>query len=179
MRSKVKETSHVIVKGGKVFSVFGGSACSMQEDNLEVNGINSNTSVVMTGGEVEQVFGGNEYGSLEGNTSVQILGGTVTRRIYGGCYNDVGSSWASDFSVKGYSSVTIGTGANISFEIDLDNSLCAVSRLGENSASETGVLVLNPGKALVHLRDCELALKCVYICQNYIQNHWQTKHKHN
>lgn len=149
LRSKVLKTSHVIFEGGYAMSIYGGSAASTAASNLEINGTSSNTSVVMTGGEVEQVFGGNEYGNLEGNTSVQILGGTITRRIFGGCYNgtnDWGTSWNTSHAVTGYSSVTIGVDATVDLSDDSDYSLCAVSRLEENSASETGVLVLNPGK---------------------------------
>lgn len=157
LRSKVLKTSHVIFEGGYAMSIYGGSAASSAAANLEHNGINSNTSVVMTGGQVAQVFGGNEYGDLEGNTSVQILGGTVTRRIFGGCYNNYARvsdditdlfnyEWKNAFSVKGYSSVTIGTGANVNLSDDSDYSLCAVSRREENSENEIGVLVLNSGK---------------------------------
>ena len=147
--SEVQKTSHVIFEGGYAMSIYGGSAGSSKQENLDndANGKSANTAVVMSGGEVQQVFGGNEFGNLEGNTNVQILGGTVTRRIFGGCYNGVSaSSWNNAFSVAGNSSVTIGTNANVNLSDYADHSLCAVSRLETNSEDETGILVLNPGK---------------------------------
>ena len=149
--SEVKGTSHVILTGGNVMSVYGGSAGS--SDTSKTNGINANTSVVMTGGEVSQVFGGNEYTAMEGNTSVQILGGKVTRRVYGGCYNNYGSSgWETTNAVSGYSSVTIGNAECISGRSDStvgasDTSACAISRLKTNDSNEKAIMILNPGVA--------------------------------
>ena len=101
------ESSTAIVKGstniefaGQAMSIYGGSK----------EGTNADTHVVMTGGQVEQIFGGCEKTSMTGNTDVRVQGGTVLRRIYGGCYNNYTSDgWASTTNaVTGYTSVTFG-----------------------------------------------------------------------
>jgi len=146
--SKVQKTSHVIFEGGYAMSIYGGSAGSSEQENLDndANGKSANTSVVMTGGEVEQIFGGNELGSMEGNTSVQILGGKVTRRVYGGCYNNTnisGTSFTTSYSAKGNTSVVIGPKADLALNVDFDNALCAVSRYSQTFDSEVGTLIFN------------------------------------
>lgn len=101
------ESSTAIVKGATNVD-FAGLAMSIYGGGEE--GTNTDTHVVMTGGEVEQIFGGCEKTSMKGNTDVRVLGGTVLRRIYGGCYNDYSTSgWADTANVViGYTSVTFG-----------------------------------------------------------------------
>ena len=54
----------------------------------------ANTKI--TGGQFEQVFGGSERANLTGHVDLRLLGGEVTRRIYGGSYNDGTSYKISD-----------------------------------------------------------------------------------
>lgn len=149
-QSAVEGTSRILFEGGYAMGLYGGANGS---------GTNSHTLVKMTGGQVEQIFGGNQStldNSMVGSSGekvyadVQVLGGTVTRRIYGGCYNDYDSDWSTTNSVEGYSSVTIGSNATISNRSDStllgnDTSVCSISRLADNAAGEMGVMVLNPG----------------------------------
>lgn len=148
--STVEGTSHIYFKGGQAMGIYGGSNST--------DSVNAHTFVQMTGGTVEQIFGGNHKASsnMTGSSEekvyadVQVLGGTVTRRIYGGCYNDCDGSWATTNSVNGYVNVSIGADATISNRSDSstlgnDTSICSISRLADNATNEIGVMVLNPG----------------------------------
>jgi hypothetical protein len=104
-------------------------------------------SLTVSGGTFEQVFGGSGGGSLTGNVEVRILGGTVTRRIYGGCYNEVKRSglsvvWSSSYYVVGTISLVIGGGASITFSSsDDDRSIYAHSRQKTLSSNEKTKLI--------------------------------------
>lgn len=139
-QSAVEGTSRILFKDGYAMGLYGGANGS---------GTNSHTLVKMTGGQVEQIFGGNQStldNSMAGSSGeklyadVQVLGGTVTRRIYGGCYNEYEWSWKTTNSVEGYTSVTIASEATVP-----SGNVCANSRLGTKSENEIGVLVLNQG----------------------------------
>lgn len=115
---------------GKTYSLYGGGRY----------GTNADTHVKVVGGEVYQLFGGCEHKSMIGNTSVEVLGGNVLRRLYGGCYNDYDAGkWATTNHVTGTTSVTIGT--NISLNKESDNALCAISRCESKFEDENGVLI--------------------------------------
>ena len=124
---------------GQAYSLYGGGRY----------GTNADTRLVMTGGEVYQIFGGCEYNSMTGNADVQVLGGKVYRRIYGGCYNNYStdlSNWGwSDtlYQVTGYTSVTIGAAAEASLDTDDDRGLLAVSRYDSTFSNEWGTLIFN------------------------------------
>ena len=150
--SDVQGRCHTNFEGGTAVSIYGGSFASGSGKNGDPK--NPHATVVMTGGTVEQIYGGNEYNEMAGDTSIQVLGGTVTRRIYGGCYNNYNGEWKSAVSVAGNTNVTIGPDAKILQETGLlegDSSVCAISRLGENKATETGVMVLNANAPNVKL----------------------------
>ena len=150
-KSVVSGTTHVNFVAGELMGIYGGSK----------QGVNADTQVVMTGGYAEQIFGGSYGIAMTGNTDVRVLGGEVSRRIYGGCYNDLNEStnvWASDYYVTGYTSVTIDDAANVSldyektvsygslnYDIEVDNSLYAVSRLqnGVEPTDEIGVFIFS------------------------------------
>lgn len=154
---------------GKSMSVYGGCR------NGSVTG---NTHLIMTGGFAEQLFGGCQASTVTvtsnvyGNTDVQVLGGTVDRRIYGGCYNDATETiesytslefsftWKSEYKVSGYSSVTIADDANLEFDYQktyskdiwitevsistkVDNTLSAFSRHSSVLDGETAVMIFN------------------------------------
>lgn len=137
--STVQGTSHVEFVNGYVKSIYGGASGS---------GTNSHTSVKMTGGYTEQIFGGSAQG-MTGNTYVQVSGGEVSRRVYGGCYNNLGNTgtWAdTNYHVDGYTTVVIEDANALTFDytenyIKVDNSLFAGSRYETNSKEEVGILV--------------------------------------
>ena len=136
---------------GKAMSIYGGSGVG---NNNAVGGTSSDTNVIITGGEVAQLFGGSESTSITGNVNVQVLGGTVTRRIYGGCYNDYDSKywslenmnfWGSDNHVTGYTNVTIGAGATINVNSGTETGFLAVSRYEDTFADEKSTVVFKDG----------------------------------
>ncbi len=136
--SGTKETA--IVEGttnvnfaGESYAVYGGGRY----------GTNADTCVVMTGGSVYQIFGGCENNSMTGNADVQVLGGTVKRRIYGGCYNDNANSWGTDNHVKGNIFVTIGAEATVALNVESDNSLYALTRDSITHDDEKGVFIFD------------------------------------
>lgn len=139
--SYVKRTN-VNITGGKLMGIYGGS-------NLGTCG---ETNVTMTGGEVEQIFGGNESASMTGNTFVNVLGGRISRRIFGGCYNDAEikgifsstMNWLSSYHVIGTSTVTIGENADITLDYPqsmVDKGISATSRYESDFDDETAVIV--------------------------------------
>lgn len=133
--SCVNGKSSVTCDGGYSMSIYGGGA---------KNAENASTSVVMKDGKVVQIFGGNREG-MTGNTDVHILGGTILRRVYGGCYNEYGDGWETTSEVNGYVSVTFGpdTYASLATRYSkLDVAYMASSRY-DNTTNEIGVFVLN------------------------------------
>lgn len=141
LTAKVGNTHVTITKNATnadIMSIYGGSYC----------GVNKNTSLVIEAGKFQQVFGGSQAASMEGNVDVQILGGTVTRRVYGGCYNDYPSKgenaykWVTSHYVTGNISVTIGTGANITINSQTDNALVGGSRRESKAAEETSIIIV-------------------------------------
>lgn len=142
---------------GKSMGVYGGGRGGT---------IDGDTYLTMTGGWVEQLFGGCDEKAMTGNTNVVVKGGTVDRRIYGGCYNeateDVTNYIAREFTMKwsdtpyvvsGYTSVTIFEDAQLEFDYTktysyvfttkVDNSLCAFSRYATAQSGETSVMIFN------------------------------------
>lgn len=133
--SVVEGKSNVKFIAGELMGIYGGSK----------QGQNSDTKVVMTGGFVEQIFGGSYAAAVTGNTDVQVLGGEVNRRIYGGCYNDFDEDnkvWASDKYVTGYTNVTIDAAADVSLAyrksglVKADNSVYATTRISKDVVTE-------------------------------------------
>ena len=134
--ASIGEGSHVNIMGGAAYSVYGGSqgadhGSGSQDTDHDV------ASVIMTGGTVHQLFGGNEASSLTGNVTVKLLGGTVLRRVFGGCYNDYstsisdiisGKAWKSSNSVIGKVNLFISENATLSLNSESDNALSAHSR---------------------------------------------------
>jgi len=137
----VKGGIYLDVKGGDMMSIYGGGSNSN-------SGCNIITTV--TGGSVEQVFGGSESASHTGNVILRIFGGIVTRRIYGGCYNnyDKSSGWSSSRGVTGDITLVIGSGANIAFSSsDNDRAIYARSRHKTNVDTGTCELVFSDASA--------------------------------
>ena len=132
---------------GKAMSVIGGSA---------EGDINCDVTVNFLSGWTEQVFGGCEKGTVHGNTEVNLLGGTVTRRIFGGCYNYLKRKfifliWETDCHVKGNTTVNISDEANLEFSFKTngvdDLGVSASSRHKKNFKDENATLTFSNSKA--------------------------------
>ena len=93
--------THISIDGGRVMNVYGGTV-----DKTTV--YEGDTYINMSGGSVEGIFGGSMSQTMTGNTRIAVSGGQVTRRIYGGCYNDWSGSWNSNFHVDGTTAVWVG-----------------------------------------------------------------------
>lgn len=160
--SYVSERTQVNVLGGNMMGIYGGST----------NGSAKETNVTITGGTIEQVFGGNESSSLTGDTYVNVLGGTVTRRIFGGCYNEYGRNglsivWANTGNhVIGTSNVTIGKDAKIALsytsEGGYDVGVAATSRTNQNYSDEVANLIFTDSDAETAHKS-KIGLKATYI----------------
>lgn len=150
--------SNVYVMGGTVYSVYG-------------SGINvdhgTGVNVTMTGGIVYQLFGGCEGGNASGNILIKLLGGTVTRRVYGGCYNDGSISgisfvWASEYYVSGNILLVIGEDMKIDFSSsDDDKSVYAHSRQNNLSNSENSTLIYATNYSSSKLGAQDTAMKLI------------------
>lgn len=129
-KSSVQGTTNVTISNGKVYSVFGGSS----------NGSSHSTNVLVEGGTVAQIFGGSEGVDLEGDTYVRVTGGTVTRRIYGGCYGQLENNHT--YHVKGNSTLRI---EKVNYTCNDDATpteymISACSRTETNHADENAIL---------------------------------------
>lgn len=114
--SVVLGKTNVNVQGGSTMGYYGGSN----------GGTVSEANFVMTAGTTEQIFGANWNSNLVGNVNVTVSGGTVSRRIYGGCYNDTNNNLEN--FVTGTITVTISEGVNYTHSNILDSAICAASR---------------------------------------------------
>lgn len=138
---------------GKSMGIYGGGLGGT---------ITGDTYITMTGGWVEQIFGGCEDKSMTGNTNIDVQGGTIKRRIYGGCYNDYkdyGSIWPDyqweadnkeiePYQVTGHTNVSITPNTTLELDfmsdgIKVDNSIYAISRYKELLKGEWGAFILN------------------------------------
>lgn len=118
---------------GTAMGLYGGSS----------GGVAKDTYVVMTGGYVEQIFGGSNSAAVTGNTDVRVLGGTVKRRVYGGCYNDYSlTGWKSSFTVTGNTNVVFSSKVDFK-NSDTDSGICAISRYKDNNSAEVATLILS------------------------------------
>ncbi len=130
---------NINISGGKVMNVYGGS--------LSAN-VNTDVFIYMTGGLAEAVFGGSESLSTTGNVYM-YFGGTadVSRRIYGGCYNNWSLTWGGSNYVTGTITIAIDNGCSIASKTGLasgnqDNmGLFAGSRAKSNQAGEVSTLI--------------------------------------
>ena len=95
------------VESGTYMGIYGGS---------KGGGLYSGANVEIFGGSIQQVFGGNENFQMQGDATVKLLGGTVTRRIYAGCYSN-----DSDAYVTGQVTLEIGGEIAIPLNADYDD----------------------------------------------------------
>ena len=117
------------IAGSSNLNIIGGKGMSAYVGNRRGDAKND-ANGVMTGGTFEQVFGGNENASMSGDVDLRLMGGRITRRVYGGCYNDTsGLSFATKYSVSGEICLTLGGNVNIDFSSsESDRSIYARSR---------------------------------------------------
>ena len=133
--------SNVYVMGGTVYSVYG-------------SGINvdhgTGVNVTMTGGIVYQLFGGCEGGNASGNILIKLLGGTVKRRVFGGCYNEYDGGWKSSYSVAGTINLVLGSDGAVDFSsqepgilgsLKNDHALSAHSRRSSKDNNEHAYII--------------------------------------
>ena len=132
--------TNINIEGGRIMNVYGGTV-----DKTTV--YEGDTYINMTGGSVEGIFGGSMSQSMTGNTHIEVSGGQVTRRVYGGCYNDWTGSWKSDFYVKGTTTVLLGgdadliTGEGLSSGNKANSGIFAASRIAGNKTDEVSYLI--------------------------------------
>ena len=116
------------ITGGEGMAIYGGG----------FNGVNTIGQVTVNyeGGSFEQVFGGCLSKNLVGNVDVWLTGGKISRRVYGGCYNNTsGLSFSTDHLVEGTVNLYIGSGVDISLDYnDNDVSIYGHSRHKATSA---------------------------------------------
>ncbi len=152
LKSEAEESHNVGIWGGgaegadtgDTYITFGGNAYSymIYGGSSQAGTISGDTHVTITGGECAQIFGGCDRVSMTGNTNVVVNGGTVTRRIYGGCYNEEDSQ---TFHVTGNTNVTISKDLNFtktgkSSGVAAYEGIRAGSRAGQNFADEVSTL---------------------------------------
>lgn len=129
---------------GDTYITFGGNAYSymIYGGSSQAGTISGDTHVTVTGGQCAQIFGGCDRVNMTGNTNVTVTGGEVTRRIYGGCYNEEDSQ---TFHVTGNTNVTIGAGLDFTMTgkssgVDAWEGIRAGSRLATNAQDENSTL---------------------------------------
>ncbi len=142
--SEVKGKSSVYLEGGSFMSAYAGSN----------GGKCYETELTMTGGTIEQIFGGCSGTSMTGNTTVNILGGTILRRIYGGCYNEATRSglkltWQSSYKVTGNTTVFLSSNAEIplSYSANVDRGVFAGSRYKSQFGEEVSTIIYEDANA--------------------------------
>ena len=131
--SVVSGKTNVQINGGAFMSAYAGSTDGKCQD----------TEITLSGGAIEQIFGGNQNTSMTGNARVNILGGTVKRRIYGGCYNEVSDSgsWQSQNHVNGNTTVFLSANANVQFGDFRDYGIFACSRYKSAFDNENSTVI--------------------------------------
>ena len=132
--SHVEGKIQVNVEGGNWMNVY--SACYITE------GKSINSEVNMKGGTVEGIFASDK--PISGNVAINVTGGTVTRRIFSGCYNnyDIGG-WEADNHVSGTSTLTIYPGATLMTDHQIGSGIFGGSRHDTNFAEEVSTLIFN------------------------------------
>lgn len=141
--AEVAGKTNVTIAGGTHMSAYGGA----------YSGIVHETNLTLTGGTIQQLFGGCLATSMTGTTNVNVLGGKVTRRIYGGCYNEASQSgfslsWASDYHVTGDTNVLLSSDADVVFDTSYnDYGIFACTRYKTHFSDENSALVYEDSAA--------------------------------
>ena len=128
---RIVSVSHTacIVTGNVNTQMTGGSAYSLSGGSGGDGNAQGDIQLTMTGGTVAQVFGANEGGSYTGNVTVKLQGGTITRRFFGGCYNNYDGAFSSANHVTGNVDVYIYNDMNFAWNtLESDAGFFAHSR---------------------------------------------------
>ena len=136
-------TVTVSVEGGSFMNVF---AIFKNTENNNGNASNrAGTKAVlnMTGGKAEALIGAQH--SVIGDIVINANGGTVTRRIIAGTYNDLGKDSKSANHVTGTVTAVIGGGLDGFTDKQLGKGINGGSRTAENPADETGTIIFTDG----------------------------------
>ncbi len=121
------------IEGVAYLNAIGGTVMSIYGAGNDVDCV-SNTVTTIAGGTFEQIFGGAQAAAVTGDVLLRVWGGTITRRIYGGCYNEATRSgfsvkWGSSRGVSGTIKLVLGSGAKVTFTYsDGDTAVFARSR---------------------------------------------------
>lgn len=127
--------TNVLFCGGQTMSLYGGNCASTKISSVNVK---------VSGGEIQQLFGGCEGAAMTGDVTLELTGGKITRRVYGGCYNEYNSNgWQGERYVKGQIHLKIAGGVTITFDAKdsngskySDRSMYACSRYETKHADE-------------------------------------------
>lgn len=133
----ISGSANTTILNGTMMGVYGGS-----QGGYASNG----ASIRIEGGKIQQVFGGSESWPFSmGDIKLQIIGGTITRRIYGGCYNatkSLSTTFKTDYKVeRGKIIIEIGGNANIDFSsTESDKGIFAFSRYSSELETDTQIV---------------------------------------
>lgn len=137
--TSIAGVSNVTFESGSIYALIGGN-----DESENIGG----TNVTVNGGSIAQIFGANMNAGMGNATktadvNLQVLGGTISRRIYGGCYNEYGtSSFDTDYYVYGKINLTLGEAVNITYSVDNDDrSVYARSRHNNVSENEISTII--------------------------------------
>ena len=139
-----------LVGGSANVHMYGGTAYHIYGCGLGNDGVAKEVNVTMTGGTVWQVFGGCESAPVEGNITIKLIGGTVKRRVFGGCYNEYDGGWKSSNSVAGTINLVLGSSGAVDFSsqesgilgsLKNDHALSAHSRRSSNDNNEHAYII--------------------------------------
>lgn len=136
--------TNVLIAGGKIMGVYGGNYFGYNWEQFDKNKVTEidSANVTITSGEIQQVFGGNANAFLNGDVNINVLGGKISRRIYGGCYNNLGWSYTSSCYVKGEINLKISGNADISLDYDdLDCGIFGISRYKTKNSGEISKII--------------------------------------
>ncbi len=125
--------TNVLIEGGQVENAYGGNLGSATLTSC-------NTKVTITGGTAEALFGGSSSVVMTGNATVELKGGTVTRRVYSGCYNEWNGYWSSEHIVNGTTTIVIYPGFTFS-DSGTNKGIFAGSRIGSKNDSEKNTVI--------------------------------------
>ncbi|MGN0179904.1 MAG: hypothetical protein ACI4DY_10765 [Monoglobaceae bacterium] len=132
----------VNVNGGSYMNVYAILKNTKNENSTAVN-IDTTAELNMNGGKAEGLFGAQN--SIMGNITINALGGTVTRRIIAGSYNDWSTDWQSSNYITGTTTVVIGSGLEGFTDTQIGSGIFGGSRIGDNPTDETGTLIFTGG----------------------------------
>lgn len=135
--------TNIFIKGGNVMNVYGGCSSNLALPDGTV------TNITMTAGTVEAIFGGSSAVNFTGHTNITLLGGTVTRRVFTGCYNNTSGLFTQTFDTDCYviGTTTLAIGPNVTLVTSSDDNsgVFAGSRTKNSHDDEINTLIFLDG----------------------------------